>query len=145
MKGIVSVYTGGTFDVLHPGHMDLLAVCKVIAGDRGEVVVGLNRDEFVKRFKGKAPVCTYDEREIMLSTCRYVDRVVANKGDENSKIILEEIKPTFIVIGDDWATKDYYAQMGISAEWLRKRGCALIYVARLRPLSSTEIKERARG
>lgn len=139
-----TVYTGGTFDVLHAGHVDLLEVCRVIAGD-GQVVVGLNRDEFVKKFKGKAPVCSYSERKMMLESCRYVDKVVENEGDEDSRWIITKVKPDFIVIGDDWAKKNYYAQMQFTPQWLMDRRIVLLYVARLRELSSTQIKERCRG
>jgi cytidyltransferase-like protein len=47
------VYTGGTFDLFHSGHVNLLMRCKEIAGLEGKVVVGLNSDAFVQRFKGK--------------------------------------------------------------------------------------------
>lgn len=138
------VYTGGTFDLLHAGHIDLLRVCKEIAGDNGKVYVSLNTDEFITRFKGKPPVCTYYERKEMLLSCKYVYDVVMNIGDEDSKATITTLinKPDFIVIGDDWATKDYYKQMGFTKEWLYKQGISLLYVARLRPLSTTEIKMR---
>lgn len=139
------VYTGGTFDVLHAGHMDLLALCKVIAGRDGKVVVALNRDSFVKEFKGTAPVCTFAERKTMLQCCRFVDDVIENTGDADSRTVIKRVNASIIVIGDDWATKDYYAQMGFDRDWLSAQGIALIYVARLRPLSSTEIKARVNG
>jgi glycerol-3-phosphate cytidylyltransferase len=142
------VYTGGTFDLLHAGHIDFLRICKMIVGGeqaRGEVVVALNKDNFVQKFKGAAPVCSYEEREAVLRACRYVDRVIPNSGNESSKITIETsmpVFPTFIVIGDDWATKDYYKQMGFTKEWLTAKGITLLYVARQRDLSSTAIKGR---
>lgn len=139
------VYTGGTMDLLHAGHIDLLRVCRKMAGNDGRVVVALNRDEFIEQFKGTAPVCSYTERREMLLACRYVDDVVENFGDQDSTAVIDKVKPDFVVIGDDWATRDYYSQMGFSREWLIERGITLIYVARQRQLSSTLIKERTHG
>lgn len=144
---MASVYTGGTFDLLHAGHIDLLKACREIAGSKGQVTVGLNSDEFITRFKGKPPVCTYDERKHILEACSYVDRVIKNYNDEDSKpaIISLHPLPDFIVIGDDWACRDYYKQMGFTREWLVDHGISLLYVARLRKLSSTAIKDRTYG
>ena len=139
---MVTVYTGGTFDLLHAGHIDLLKACKKIAGVTGKVVVSLNTDAFIKEFKTKGPVCTFEERKIALEACRYVDRVVENIGNEDSTIAITQISPDFVVIGDDWARKDYYKQMGFTSEWLIEHNITLIYVARQRILSSTLVKTR---
>lgn len=142
---MATVYTGGTFDLLHAGHIDLLRVCKKIAGKDGTVVVALNRDCFVEQFKGRPPVCSYAERDAMLRGCRYVDAVTPNEGDGDSKKTILKVKPDFIIIGDDWAHKDYYKQMDFTPEWLDHQGISLLYVPRSRPLSSTVIKERTYG
>lgn len=139
------VYTGGTFDLLHAGHIDFLQVCKKVAGDLGLVIVSLNSDDFVERFKGKKPVCSYAERKVVLEACRYVDVVILNKGNEDSKPAIEDEKPDFILIGEDWANRDYYAQMQFTPEWLQEHHITLLYVPRARKLSSTEIKERTHG
>lgn len=136
------VYTGGTFDLFHAGHVNFLRQCKIIAGEDGLVVVALNTDEFIKRFKGKAPVYTYVERELLLLGCRYVDNVIPNKGDEDSKPSIISVHPHFIVIGSDWACKDYYAQMQFTQQWLVSEGITLIYIPYTEGISSTELKQR---
>ena len=75
MKSNRVLYTGGTFDIFHYGHTNFLKQCAMICD---EVVVALNTDEFIKRFKGKPPVMNYSEREISLLNCPYVSRVVPN-------------------------------------------------------------------
>jgi len=137
------VYTGGSFDVFHAGHADFLYQCKKIAGPDGKVVVALNSDEFVARFKSQ-PTCTYEERRRVLEACRYVDEVVENVGNEDSTKTIESLvcRPNFLVIGDDWANRDYYKQMNFTPEWLAERDISLLYVPRHRHLSSTDIKQR---
>lgn len=137
-----TVFTSGTFDLYHAGHVDLLKQCRWISGSEGKVVVSLNTDDFIKRFKGKPPVMSYSEREAVLLSCRYVDKVIPNQGGEDSKPAILEVKPDFIVIGSDWARKDYYKQMGFTQDWLDEHRISLVYFPRTRVLSSTEIKLR---
>jgi glycerol-3-phosphate cytidylyltransferase len=136
------VYTGGTFDLFHAGHVNFLDQCRTIAGPDGKVVVSLNTDEFITAYKGKPPVMTYQEREAVLQSCYYVDQVIPNTGGSDSKPAILSIKPNFIVIGDDWAKKDYYAQMSFTQEWLDENGIVLIYVPYMKGISTTSIKER---
>ena len=139
------VYTGGTFDLFHAGHVRFLKQCKRIAGDDGKVVVSLNRDEFIEAYKGKRPVMSFNERAEVLRACRYVDGVIPNYGNADSKIAIAKALPNFVVIGDDWAKKDYYAQMQFTQEWLDLRNIGLIYVPYTEGISTTELKKRIAG
>lgn len=132
------VYTGGTFDLPHPGHYRLLKR----AADFGKVVVSLNTDEFIYNYKGKYPVLSYAEREEILLACKWVDRVIPNVGGQDSTISIEMVNPNYIIIGSDWARKDYYKQMGFTQDWLDERGIGLIYVPYTQGISTTEIKRR---
>lgn len=132
------VYTGGTFDLYHKGHVDLLRRCYEL----GEVVVALNTDEFVREYKGLSPVNTYEEREAVLLGCRYVDSVIPNEFGQDSKPTILKVKPDYIVVGSDWLKKDYLAQMSLTVEWLEEQAITLVYIPRVLKLSSTQIKER---
>ena len=136
------IYTGGTFDLPHSGHVNFLKQCRKLAGNHGIVVVSLNTDEFIKWYKGKAPLMSYQEREIMLLSYRFVDKVIPNEGGADSKPSIEKVKPDFIVIGSDWAKKDYYKQMGFTQDWLDERNIGLIYVPYTEGISTTELKKR---
>lgn len=136
------VYTGGTFDLFHSGHVNLLKRCKDIAGINGTVVVSLNTDDFIKQYKGLPPVCSDEERLSVVQSCRYVDEVLWNVGGKDSKIAIEMVSPDYIVIGSDWAKKDYYAQMNFTQEWLDEKGIGLVYVPYTKAVSSTDIKKR---
>lgn len=135
----LTLYTGGTFDLFHAGHVKFLQRCSEIAD---QVVVSLNTDEFIKAYKKKAPVMTYEERLGTLAGCRYVDRVVPNVGGVDSKVAIDRVRPDIVAIGSDWARKDYYTQMMFDQDWLDERNISLIYIPYTDGISSTDIKNR---
>ena len=134
------VYTGGTFDVPHFGHVNFLRQCAKI----GEVVVSLNTDKFVKKYKGEKPLFSYEERSKLLRLSGYVSHVIENVGGSDSKPAISSVKPNFIAIGTDWATKDYYKQMDFTQDWLDFLGITLIYIPYTDIISTTEIKRRCK-
>ena len=134
------IYTGGTFDLFHAGHVEFLRRCSEL----GSVVVSLNTDEFIEAYKGRKPVISYEERATVLDACRFVDRVVPNIGGNDSRIAIDLVKPDLVVIGSDWAIKDYHAQMSFSQEWLDERGIGLAYLPYTKGISTTDIKTRMR-
>lgn len=136
---MVTVYTGGTFDLFHSGHVNLLRKCAML----GSVTVALNTDEFIEEYKGKPPVCSYDERAEVLLSCKWVDEVVPNLGGADSKPSILMVRPDIIAIGTDWARKDYYAQMQFTQDWLDEQNISLIYIPYTWSISTTQLKERS--
>ena len=134
----LTVYTGGTFDLFHAGHVNFLRECAKF----GRVVVALNTDEFIAEYKGRPPVMSYEERAEVLRACRYVDAVLPNYGGVDSKPAIEEVKPNVVIIGSDWARRDYYAQMGFYQDWLDERGISLCYIPYTQGISPTDLKKR---
>lgn len=134
----LTVYTGGTFDLPHSGHVNFLRKC----AELGEVVVSLNTDEFIEAYKGKPPVMSYKEREAVLSEFSSVSKVIPNFGDADSTQAILQVNPDIIAIGSDWARKDYYKQMQFTQDWLDERDISLIYIPYTEGISSTEIKRR---
>lgn len=135
------VYTGGTFDIPHLGHYRLLERAAQI----GKVVVALNTDEFISKYKGNPPIMTYEERKEALLACKWVHKVIPNIGGADSTIAINLVEPDYIIIGSDWARKDYYLQMGFTQDWLDKRGIGLIYVPYTDGISTTDIKQRVKN
>lgn len=134
------IYTGGTFDLFHAGHVEFLRRC----AELGSVTVSLNEDEFIEKYKSKRPIISYREREAVLLGCRWVDNVVPNVGGSDSRLSISLVNPDLVVIGSDWARRDYYAQMGFDQDWLDERGIGLCYIPYTQGISSTAIKERLR-
>lgn len=142
-----TILTLGTFDGVHVGHLELLRECRRLAGD-GRVIVALNRDEFVERYKGRRPTFTYAQRAEMVAAVVYVDSVVCNVGDEDAKTAIEVVRPDWLAIGDDWLDpghdeRRYHAQLGVTPEWLDARGLGIVYVPRTRGVSSSALRGAA--
>ena len=132
------LYTGGTFDIFHSGHVNFLKMCSRLAD---EVVVCLNTDEFINTFKGAMPVISYEDRKTCLESCKYVDRVIKNTGDQDSKSCILSINPNILAIGSDWCSKNYYQQMGFTQDWLDDNGIVLVYLPYTQGISSSKIKQ----
>jgi cytidyltransferase-like protein len=142
----VRAYNGGSYDVLHSGHLYVFRQMRALAGPDGEVVIGLNTDEFVERFKGHPTVQKLEERIEIVSSIRYVDRVVVNTGGEDSKPVVEAVMPDVIAVGADWSGdgwERYCAQMQFSLEWLAEREIRLHTLRFLPGRSSTNLRSLA--
>jgi rfaE bifunctional protein nucleotidyltransferase chain/domain len=93
------VFTNGVFDLLHPGHVDVLAHARA----QGEaLIVGVNSDSSVRRLKGpERPVRTEAERAYVLAALRDVDAVVAFSEDTPLALI-RRLRPDVLVKGGDY-------------------------------------------
>ena len=98
-KGRVA-FTNGVFDLLHPGHIDLLAAARESAD---ALIVGVNSDESVRRLKGPArPVRSDAERAFVLAALECVDLVVIFPEDTPLNLV-RHLKPDVIVKGGDYS------------------------------------------
>ncbi|MCX8158662.1 MAG: adenylyltransferase/cytidyltransferase family protein, partial [Candidatus Diapherotrites archaeon] len=132
-----------TFDLLHTGHLRLFKKCRQLAGEKGVVIVGLNTDEFVFKFKKKYPLLTYKEREELIKETGLVDIIIKNnQKDGTIKDVIKKTKPQIIVVGSDWARKDYLSQIGLNWDYLDKNKIWLCYVNYEWGISSSELKKR---
>lgn len=99
-EGRKLVFTNGAFDILHAGHVTYLNFARA-QGDA--LVVGLNSDASVKRYKGDLrPVNPERDRALVLAALECVDYVVVFEEDEPKELIAE-ILPDLLVKGADWA------------------------------------------
>jgi len=93
------IFTNGVFDLLHPGHVDILTKARRL-GD--SLVVGVNSDASVRRLKGEGrPIRSEAERAYVLAGLEAVDRVVVFDEDTPLESILA-LKPDVIAKGGDY-------------------------------------------
>jgi len=131
------IYVSGTFDLLHWGHIELFKRAKAF----GTVIVSVNKDEFTERYKRK-PILTLLERMKMLEGIKYVDEVIVNEGDEDSRISIIKSRATHILHGDDWTGESLMKQMGFDEQWLIDNNIKLLYVPYTKEISTSEILNR---
>lgn len=136
------IYSGGTYDLFHYGHVRLLKRLKKMAGKDGVLIVALNTDEFVEQFKGSRPVMNLEERMEVLQSCKYVDEVIVNYSGEDSRPTILKARANFVVTGTDWCERDYMKQMGFTREWLEENNIGFGYIPYTTTISTTDIKKR---
>ena len=130
----MTVYTVGTFDLLHIGHLDLLEYCKTL-GDK--FVVGVASDEVVASYKKNVPVIPLVQRMRMLKSLDCVDAVVSyDKLDYVTQC--KEVNPDIFVIGEDWGDKPHNIAV---EEYLKSKGAKIVQVSYNPQTSSTIIKQ----
>jgi D-beta-D-heptose 7-phosphate kinase/D-beta-D-heptose 1-phosphate adenosyltransferase len=98
-RGLVVGFTNGCFDVLHPGHVALLAQAR---SECDRLVVALNTDASVQRLKGPTrPINTLEGRARVIAAVRYVDCVVSF-GEETPIELIRTLLPHVLVKGADY-------------------------------------------
>ena len=90
------VYVGMSADMIHPGHLNIIKeACKL-----GSVTVGVLTDAAIASYK-RLPYLNYEQRAEIVSNIKGVDRVVPQTTLDYVPNLLE-LKPDYVVHGDDW-------------------------------------------
>jgi rfaE bifunctional protein nucleotidyltransferase chain/domain len=131
------VFTNGCYDLLHPGHVDLLERARAL-GDM--LVVGLNSDASVRTLKGPhKPYLTQGDRKRMLLALRVVDAVMV--FDELDPLrLIKELRPDVLVKGGDWPIEKI-----IGSDFVQSYGGTVHSLPLLGTYSSTAVAEHIRG
>jgi len=97
------IWSNGCYDSLHPGHIDLLKYAKSLGG---ELIVGIDSDEKVKRDKGQnRPYYCQEDRKKMLISLKFVDEVLIFNSTEELEDLIRIKSPDIMVIGSDYKDK----------------------------------------
>jgi len=130
------VFTNGCFDILHHGHLDLLAR----AADFGNILIlGLNTDSSVQRLKGPdRPVTNENDRAFQVASLLCVDAVCLFDEDTPEELI-RLIKPDVLVKGGDYNMENI-----VGAEFVKSYGGAVEIIPFVTGYSTTSLIERIR-
>ena len=95
-----TVWTNGTFDILHPGHIELFKVARSL-GDK--VIVATDTDEKIKKDKGfDRPINDLCYRVAMLEAIKYIDVVLTFNTRQELEDLIQLYEPDILLLGDDW-------------------------------------------
>jgi D-beta-D-heptose 7-phosphate kinase/D-beta-D-heptose 1-phosphate adenosyltransferase len=131
------VFTNGVFDLLHPGHVDILLAAR---NEGDSLVVGLNSDASVRRLKGPTrPVRAESERAYLVAALGMVDAVVIFEEDTPLDLI-RSLHPDVLVKGGDYGESTV-----VGAPDVRARGGRVVIVPLTAGHSTTALVEKLRG
>ena len=129
-----AIVVNGVFDLLHPGHLQLLSWVSIasIQATRSTVIALLDSDRLVRSTKGRdRPVLTFAERAAALGTFPYIDYIIEIDNDKEFKEVWKLLKPDIRVRGEEYKGK----KSRVSCK-------ETIWVPKLSGLSTTEICRR---
>ncbi len=128
------VYTVGTFDLLHVGHLALLNKCKTM----GDVVaVGVASDDVVNQYKPNIPIIPLAQRVEMLEALGCVN-IVRPYYELEYVSACKELNVDIFVIGEDWGRKPHNLEV---ESYLKDAGKQIVQVRYDPKTSSTKIKQ----
>jgi D-glycero-beta-D-manno-heptose 1-phosphate adenylyltransferase len=132
------VFTNGVFDLVHPGHVELLEAAR---REGGALIVGLNSDASVRRL-GKGtdrPVTGESARARVLAGFAAVDCVVL--FDEETPLeLIQSLAPDVLVKG-----ADYTRESIVGGDWVESKGGRVVRVPLVSGFSTSSIVERLRA
>ena len=131
------VFTNGCFDLIHLGHIEILARSSDF-GDK--LIIGVNSDLSIKKLKGKnRPIIEESSRIKQLSALEFVDAVVLFDEDTPLKLI-ETIKPDVITKGGDYTAKNI-----VGNEVVSQKNGEVIIIPLTRGYSTTSILNKIKN
>lgn len=130
----IRVFTSGSFDLFHIGHLNILERSAAL-GD--ELIVGVSTDELIQHYKGMPPIIPFEQRFRIISSLKCVTKAVKQvKLTEVAQLQREDID--IVTIGDDWINK--YLE---GLEWMKQQpGKEVVYFPYTPDVSTTSIKKK---
>nr|WP_320057189.1 adenylyltransferase/cytidyltransferase family protein [uncultured Bacteroides sp.] len=132
-KKTVRVFTSGSFDLFHVGHLNILEKSAALGN---ELIVGVSTDELIEEYKGMKPIVSFEQRFRIISALKCVTKVVKQvKLTEIAQLRRENID--IVTIGDDWINK--YLE---GLEWMKTQpDKKVVYFPYTPGVSTTSIKK----
>ena len=135
MKKYKIGYTTGVFDMFHIGHLNILRRAK----ERCDyLIVGVTTDDLCKKRKNKLPVVPQEERVEIVSSIKYVDKVVLQEDMDKLQAV-KSLNADVVFVGSDWqgtkAWQEYEKQF-------MQVNCDVVYLSHTDGISSTILRDR---
>lgn len=127
------VYVGMAGDIIHKGHINILNV----ACSYGDVYVGLLSDDAIKSYK-RNPIITYENRYIVIESLRQVNHIIKQDTLDYTNNLVN-IRPDYVVHGDDWITGPQEKTRAKVIETLKEWNGKVIDVPYTSGISTTDI------
>ena len=128
------VFTNGCFDIIHRGHIEVLAQTADL-GDR--LIIGLNSDTSTQKLKGKnRPIIEEQSRAILLASLEFVDAVILFSEDTPINLI-STLLPDVLAKGGD-----YEIETIVGHEIVQNNGGKVILIPFVDEFSSTTIIDK---
>lgn len=133
------VYVGMSADLIHPGHLNIIKE----AAKLGEVTVGVLTDKAIASYK-RLPFLSYDQRKMIVENLKGVERVIP-QDTLDYRPNLRQVKPDFVVHGDDWKEGIQKQTRQDVIDCLAEWGGKVIDVPYTKGISSTQINENLKA
>lgn len=131
----MKVLTFGVFDLLHYGHFEFFRRAKTLGGPDGELIVALQLDEWVAKYKDAKLVYKFDVRKKMIETLRTVNRVVGY--DAVGVPAIEKIDFDILAVGPEHTSERFQQCF----KWCAEHGKKVVVLPRTEGISTTELKK----
>lgn len=129
-------FTCSTFDLLHAGHILMLAECKSVCD---YLIVGLQTDPTIDRPDTKnKPVQSVVERQVQLQAVKFVDEIIVYDTEKDLEDLLMFLPITVRICGEEYKDKHLTGR-----EICESRGIKTFYNSRTHRFSSSELRQRA--
>ena len=125
------VYVGMSADLIHPGHLSIIGVAREL----GDITIGLLTDEAIASYK-RLPFMSYEQRKIVIENIRGVTNVIPQTTLDYTENLLN-IRPDYVVHGDDWKDGIQSSVRDRVVEVLKQWGGELIEPKYTEGISST--------
>ena len=133
-QGLKIGITFSTFDLLHAGHVAMLAEAK---NHCDYLIAGLQTDPTIDRDSKNKPVQSIVERQIQLACNRFVDEIVVYQTEKDLEDILLSMPIDVRILGIEYADKDFTGK-----DICNKRGIEIVYNGRDHSFSSSNLRKR---